>query len=1090
MPLPPPPRAPPPNARSQSMTRTPTDESSSSTRSFSNPITAAPTRRPLAHGSTLPTVPPTPADWVDEDDAAAQRGRLPNHAPGRGLRLDTSQAAVSRTSSTGYDEDFTASAATATPSAVSAVPLPSGTHQEHLEDATPPGGLARARAVRDPSAKGIRERRVESRIGRVLATEPATAIEPSNNPWADSMVSEPLVLPADLVISSAGPSCGIQRRLTITKSTPRNANTPGSSKSPNSPNHPESEQSTNTTPRRPESSHGIGIPLPAAATPPFSPGHIATVFPKEIVGGGGSSPAIPPKALPTPPLQQQQQQQQHRQDSIVLAASPLELSVPATTTNRPVSHLLHIPNPGMVDPAPLSPARTSSRPGSRQNRQSLQNPIDGDTDDFAQAAIERHNSFTKLEAAAKTDRDRVELFAEFIVKESRIRRERYAAAMDSMGSEILELTRDLFRPPVVGVRRASGGLSPSSSVGSDWPRDPSQVTSSHHGSLSAAVHGPYPSSPRAPHPSNPPPDSPAGSIGSNSQNRPESAWWGQYMPSLSPIPSLSVSDMPDEMSSRGRAPSRWWEASQEGSIGIGGRVFERSRRESKYMGVPREARESLQWEVEGRSTSSSGRASGKTASGPPATQNGWYSMNEYPPEKVDLDEQAVTAVIPLPPPPPRPPLPAQVSAPPPPPPPPPVQQQHRPSSSGSEANKLDVSRLITLPPPHPRHHPAVNNSHPDLTAFRTIVRSLGDFAEIQTVRDEHAVKSEQLQEETRKESRRRNSLVRGDIQRKVAAGSMSYAEAARVEAELEAEGKEEKRKWAQAEFDRFQNDVVKVLNAMLLQRITTATASFDQLRGKLFVDAQERSPNMTQEEGDEQPELLEKLTLLKWLFEVREALHREVYDLLSERNEKYKVMVLTPYRLSGKEDKIREAESFFLKDGQDRKAAFEKETLKRLEEFVEVIEQNVVRGVEVQLSAFWDIAPPLLDVIKKIPQDPRCVAGFGIQIPAAEYEENPSYHEHPLQYLYSLLCHAEKSTYQFIESQTNLLCLLHEVKSAVAAANCKVLESAGNSSSSSSSGGGGVVIVEDLRREEEKRLTDDLKEKVRTVEEQWKEALG
>jgi hypothetical protein len=553
------------------------------------------------------------------------------------------------------------------------------------------------------------------------------------------------------------------------------------------------------------------------------------------------------------------------------------------------------------------------------------------------------------------------------------------------------------------------------------------------------------------------------------------------MPSLSPIPSLSVSDMPDEMSSRGRAPSRWWEASQEGgSAGVGGRGFERSRRESKYMGVPREARESLQWEVEGRSTSSSGRGSGKTASGPmtmtTTTQNGWYSTNEYPPEKFDADER----VAPLPPPPPRPPT-ALVST-------SPVQQQRRPSSSGSEANRLDVSRLVTLPPPHPRHHPAVNNNHPDLTAFRTVVRSLGDFTEIQAIRDEHAVKSEQLQEEAQKERQRRNSLVRVDIQRRVGAGSISYSEAARLEAELETEEKEGKKKWAQAEFDCFQNDVVKVLNALLLQRITTATASFDQLRGKLFVDAQERSPNMTQEEGDEQPELLEKLTLLKWLFEVREALHREVYDLLSERNDRYKVMVLTPYRLSGKEDKIREAESFFLKDGQDRKIAFEKETLRRLEEFMDVIEQNVVRGVEVQLSAFWDIAPPLLDVIKKIPQDPRCGMGFRIQIPPAEYEENPSYHQHPLQYLYSLLCHAEKSTYQFIESQTNLLCLLHEVKSAVAVANCRILESAAGGGVRSKDPGG--VVIEELRREEEKRLTDDLKEKVRTVEEQWKDALG
>ncbi|KAI9767740.1 MAG: hypothetical protein M1840_005421 [Geoglossum simile] len=1052
MPLPPPPRAPPPNARSQSMTRTPTDGSSSSRGSFSNPVAAMPTRRPLAQESSLPTIPPTPAGWVDED--APQRGRSPNPA-GRGLRVDTSQIA-SRTSSTGYDEDFTASAESAR-SVVSVAPS-FGAYREQSEG-SPPGGLVRTRAVRDQSAKGIRERRVESRIGKALTAEPSSAIEPSNNPWAGSMEAEHLVMPADIVIPT-GSGCGVQRRRTITKSTPRSANTPGSLKTPTSPSNTESEQSTSTTPR-PESSRVVGMAPPAAATPPFSPGHAAPVFPREV---DGSLPALPPKALPTPPLLQ------HRHDSFVSTTSSLEL--PPSSSGRPVSHLLHIPNAGTVELQPLSPVRPSSGMSSRQTRQSRlssshdtpQSPT-RDEDDFVHAAVERHNSFTRREAAAKTDRERVELFAEFIVGESRIRRERYAAAMDSMGSEILELTRDLFKPP--GPVRRYKGLSPTVSSGGDWPRDSPQTASTHRASLSATMHSPYPSSPMAVHPPKPP-DSPLGNVGNNGPNRPETAWWGQYMPSLSPIPSVSVSDMRDEMSSRGRPPSRWWEASQEGSVGNGSRGVGRSRRESKYMGVPREARESLQWEAEGRSNSSSGRGSGKTASGP-TTQNGWYSADEYPPEKVDVNDPAA----PLPPPPPQSFLPVSSMSP-----------QYRPLSS--DLNKLDISRLITLPPPHPRHHPALNNNHPDLTAIRTVARCLGDLTEIQTVRDSYAVKSEKLQEEAQNASRRRNSLLRGDIQRKIEAGSMSYSEAARLEAEFEAGEGEKQKLRAQTEFDRFQNEVVKVLNALLLQRITTATASFDQLRSKLFVDAQEGSPNLTQEEGDEQPELLEKLTLLKWLFEVRESLHREVYDLLSERNEKYKVMVMTPYRLSGKEDKIREAESFFQKDGQERKVAFEKETLKRVEDFIDVIEQNVIRGVEVQLSAFWDIAPPLLDVIKKIPRDLDAAVenfggGFSIQIPQSEYDENPSYHSYPLQYLYSLLSHAEKSTYQFIESQTNLLCLLHEVKSAVAAANCRCLELGS---------GMGESVVEELRREEEKRLTDDLKEKVRTVEEQWQEALG
>jgi len=142
--------------------------------------------------------------------------------------------------------------------------------------------------------------------------------------------------------------------------------------------------------------------------------------------------------------------------------------------------------------------------------------------------------------------------------------------------------------------------------------------------------------------------------------------------------------------------------------------------------------------------------------------------------------------------------------------------------------------------------------------------------------------------------------------------------------------------------------------------------------------------------------------------------------------------------------------------------------------------------VEVQLSAFWDIAPPLRQMIEKIPRN--LTRDFRIQIPQDEYEENPGYYEHPMQYLYSLLEHGQKSTYQFIESQINLLCLLHEVKSTVAGARTRVMET-----ERVTAGEPPELVHEEGRAEkeaEESRLTDDLKEKVRCVEELWGSALG
>ncbi|KAH7342987.1 hypothetical protein BKA65DRAFT_505320 [Rhexocercosporidium sp. MPI-PUGE-AT-0058] len=855
-------------------------------------------------------------------------------------------------------------------------------------------GLARAHAVR--GEKTLRERRTESKTRRSAATE-----EPSNNPWAEAITPSDIVLPQSL----------LTRRPTITRSTPRSAR----SHHVETPRSADSQHNTpvqggpgtgsrGSTPRPPPSSS-----RPEAPTPPFSPGQIKSAF---IEG----SPAIPPKALPTPPPQ-----------------SRLTMSSP----NRPVSHILHIPNNDSTTIAPLVP----SRPGSRQSNHSQISQI-SPAEQFSRAAIERHQAFAQKEAAAATDGERVRIFAEFIVTESRLRRERYASAIDDMGSEILELTRDLFRPYSKPRREStvsrSSAWTPESSTG---PRSPGPLGNrSHRGSLMAALHD-APKLQTAPEPSSgSTPSSPA--IG-----RPESTWWTGYMPSLSPIPSMSVSEAPDGSDSRGRPSSRWWEVSQEGSNGTPSMRLERSKRESKYMGMPRELRESLQYD----NTDPGANQNGKGIDMSEPSEQKMYGANEYPPEKVGWHEpsnrsssskpQEVSARSPAP---------------------------FSPAPTTPNPNHLDVSRLVTLPPPYPRHHPAVNNNHPDLTSIRTVVRVLSDFTEVEAAKERFTTTSTQIQDDLTAEKKKRRESLRINIQREVGSGSMSYADAAKVEATALATEQEKTKEASKVDFELFQSQVVIPLNDLLMDRVNRATELFTQLRSKLFVDAQEQSPNLTQEEGDEQPELLEKLTLLKWIFEAREQLHRELFDLLSDRNNRYRDMIIIPYRLAGNEEKVQNAELFFAEDASKRKLAFEQEVLKRTEEFMDIIEENVVRGVEVQLSAFWDIAPSLSRITDKIPS--RIDETFAIQIPASEYEENPSYYSFPMQYLYSLLGHCEKSTYQFIESQTNLLCLLHEVKSGVTLANCRLMLEA---------------ELREVEKDEEVRLTDDLKEKVRCVEELW-----
>jgi hypothetical protein len=314
---------------------------------------------------------------------------------------------------------------------------------------------------------------------------------------------------------------------------------------------------------------------------------------------------------------------------------------------------------------------------------------------------------------------------------------------------------------------------------------------------------------------------------------------------------------------------------------------------------------------------------------------------------------------------------------------------------------------------------------------------------------------------------------------------MSYGDAAKAEADFEAREQKRAQEDVQYVFDTFQTDVANPLHAMFCERITKVSASIEHLKGRLSSDAKEVNPNQTQEEGDEQPELLEMLTLLKWLFEAREQLHKEMFELEDERNDLYKDIIVLPYIQTKNDQKVKEATQFFSKDAQDRKVVFEKEILKRYEDFMNVIEENVTRGVETQLSAFWDIAPGLLTVVQKVPQR---LQGLNVLIPPQEYEENPAYNDFPLQYLYSLLAHAGRSAYQFIESQTNLLCLLHEVKTGVMTAGSRLLET--QRILEGEDLGSVDVEMRAIREDEERRLTDDLKDKVGLVDSQWDEALG
>ncbi|KAI9151795.1 hypothetical protein HJFPF1_09006 [Paramyrothecium foliicola] len=789
---------------------------------------------------------------------------------------------------------------------------------------------------------------------------------------------------SNIVVPSSSES--LSRRLAHSKSTPGS----GSWAQPESSRGGESstyQDSRNSTPRGPASGK---LPQLDTGTPPFSP------FATKSVQQAGTPQPLVPKALPTPPPQTRSASGSRPRDSSRVRDSSRP---PPSATNVPVSkHLM----------------------------------VTQSADQFAAGTIERFQAFASKESVAATDADRVRLFADFIVSESRIRRERYSAAIGAMGSEIFDLSRDLFRPMV--ARRGSGASQ------AEWTpalpdADSPQVASVGNSQQDEGLSNSAPPSAKVP-------VSPSGSTSNNAN------WNSNYMPSLSPILSMSVSENHDN-DSRGRPSSRWWEADSQGEAGRG---FERSKRESKYMGVPKD-----QWaEAEQLSTAQ-------------GTTSDYSNSSNYPPEKVGWHEDQEST---------RTPQPLRFSN---------VPIQTTPSPGRNSLEFLDVSRLVTMPPPYPRHHPAVNNNHPELTSIRTSVRVLSDLSEVESVKQIFAAASSKRLETFTKEATSHKQALMVNLQKEITSGNLGYADAAAIEAHAKQEERDKTKELGKAEFEKFQNEVIVPLNDLLTERISRSTELLDNLARHLF-DNEENDADMPQEEGDDKPELLEKLTLLKWIFEARESLHRAIYDILSDRNSRYCEVVLTPYRLSGNTEKLKSAEAFFAEDASRREYAYANEVLDRTRTFRNVVDEAVERGVALQLSAFWDIAPPLTRVLDSIPLD---LNGFNIQIPSAEFDENPSYHQHPLQYLYSLLLHAEKSTYQFIEAHTNLLCLLHEVKEAVVVAKGRVL------ATQIEEADGTPIRTEDreirareMRQLEERRLTEDLKEKVREVQDQWHSSLG
>jgi hypothetical protein len=632
--------------------------------------------------------------------------------------------------------------------------------------------------------------------------------------------------------------------------------------------------------------------------------------------------------------------------------------------------------------------------------------LHGEVDSFIADASRRHHQFLLRESQAGSDLERLQLFTQFIASEAKVRRARYSGLFVDGSLKANAVNGRLFEEL---LNNASGeALKGTPSIRKE------------RSSLNGLRIDP--------------------------PQRPDTMWWKDFHTALSPIASMSN----DELSSRGRTPSRWWQSQTGGTdseANGGPKKMKRSKRESKYMGLSALSVEEVLSE----------------AATPTGLDQILESGDTYPQEKANPDTFGIFDDEE------------------------PVLQIDRANSFPMSPQAVDISRFITLPPPYPRHYPAVNNSHPKLAASRNLVRTLSDLTELEDRRSRHNVSVEALRTEHKRKVREAQQTFKANIHAQIGEGSITYAEAAEAEQALKLDENRQEKICLQAEFDTLQDVMINPMHDMLNARVEQLNAGIVELTEKLVAETQAQNLDRPQQEGDAMPEILEYLTQLKWLFETREHAHQEIFNLLSERNDKYKAIVLLPYHQVSHLEKIRDTEDFFHRDSLQRKRIFRDESVERYQTLCQLVSEHVAQEVELQSSAFWDIAPAILDLIQSLP-DGRIPMG-AIAIPQAEYEENPSYVEFPQQYLYSLLDHAEKSTYQFIESQINLNCLFHEVKLGVLKARCRAAEASRAQNDLNNTD----LPAEDpreIRDKEEAQATAELKQQVTMIEEQWMEALG
>lgn len=658
--------------------------------------------------------------------------------------------------------------------------------------------------------------------------------------------------------------------------------------------------------------------------------------------------------------------------------------------------------------------------------------------DFFHQSRRRYKEMLQAEGMAATEADKLRVFLDFVERECRFRNQLYADKASP--TDVKRLTKISALLTAAQAAAQSENLTPVS---------PGRQGRDRGGDGDGDVDMCSP--PRE----------------TRNDRPPEAQWLGQNLTAASfPQSAMMAYEarIAEEESSRGRTSSRWWEMSRDGagngSCSISESVAFRSDDNDSVYGTsyPRRSRrfskkaprQSLREIAELANTPrNSAHGTGDAAS--------YLHSAAFPPDrKAQSQSRSQTR--------------AQSQS----------RQLQSPSQSRARTPRrrpavktsLDIAPLLTLLPTWPREHPAVNNSHPRLDVFRDLVRTLNDLSQLSALQAQFREEAEQAQEAHGTQSQRRRISQAERIQGLYSRGDLHYDEMERLNLDFEREESRMRQEAAEAEFKAFDGDVVTPAHRDLHERITAATAAY----ADLVTLVKARSPGRAgaDSDADAQPELLEYLTALKWIFDVRETLHQQVFELLAQRNDRYRSLVLAPLRearnsrdsLDARDPqggRLETTTQFFAQDAAARRAEFDGAKVARCEQFMDFVEEQCSLGVEEARSRFWETAPLVMECLEKIPASLENVVPI---VPPEEAVEHPEWVAQPMRYLERKVAETEGAMRGLgVEEGEGLLCLLHGVKTALSRAR-----------------GEGA--------EQERLLTEDLKEKVGMIEDEWTEGLG